>query len=77
MCTIHIGIRHDDDLIISESFEIKIIFDSGTYSRDQCLHFIIGHNLLHNSLFGVQDLTSQWEDGLEVAIASLFCATSR
>ena len=58
MRTIHIRIRHDNNLFIPKSFNIKAILDSASDSSNKRFNFIIRHHLLENSLLCIQNFTS-------------------
>ena len=77
MGTINIGIGHDDDFFISESLNIKAILDSATNRGNEGFYFIICHHFLDYRLFGIQDFTSEWKNGLEFAITTGFRTSSR
>ena len=77
MGTINVGIGHDDDFLISEPFNIKAILDSATNRGNECFYFVICHHLLDYCLFGIQDFTSEWKNGLEFAITTGFRTSSR
>lgn len=77
MGTINVGIGHDDDFFISESLNIKAILNSAANCSNECFYFIICHHLLDYCLFGIQDFTSEWKNGLEFAITAGFRTSSR
>ena len=64
MGTIHIGIRHDNNLMITQLGDIKIFMDTCTKSRDHGFNLIIDKNLIQTCFFDIQNLTSQRQNGL-------------
>ena len=64
MCTVHVGIGHDDDLVITQFGNIKIFMDSCTKCSDHRLDLGIAVDLIQSCLLYVQDLTTQWKDCL-------------
>lgn len=77
MRTINIGIGHDDNFLISQSFNIKAILDSAANRSNKGFYFVICHHFLDHSLFGIQDFTSKWQDRLKLTIATGFRTSSR
>ena len=53
MCTIHIRIGHDDNLVIAKLTDIKIIMNAGTKCSDHSLDFCVGIYFIHSCLFYV------------------------
>ena len=76
MCTIHIGIGHNDDLVIPQFADIKVFMDTGTESRDHRLDFFIRIDLIQSCLFHIQDLTAQRQDSLGRTASCGFCASA-
>src|SRR5262245_17999296 len=70
--TIHVGIRHQDDLVVSELPDLELL---GAYARaergDQQANFLVREHLVVTRLLGVDDLSAQRQDRLRLAISSL------
>ena len=68
MRTVHIGIRHDDDLVIAQPGNIKIIAVTLGKSAAECvdhgLDLCICQNLIDAGFLHVQDLTADRQDRL-------------
>jgi hypothetical protein len=77
MRTIDIGIRHDDDTVITSFCEIKCITDTTANSRDEVFDLFVQEYLINTSLFSIEDFTSKWEDSLDITISTLFRRTTR
>ena len=82
MGTIHIGIRHDDDLVIAQLGNIKIIAvalgKTATEGIDHGLDLSIGQDFIDAGFLYVQDLTADRKDGLIHTVSrSLGTATRR
>ena len=73
MGSVHVGIRHDDDLIVAELCDIKIIAVSlgktAAEGIDHGLDLGIGKDLVNAGLFHVQDLAADGQDGLKHTVA--------
>ena len=52
-------IGHDDDLVITQLGNIKILMDSGSEGSDHCLDLFVSVNLIQTCLLNIQDLTTQ------------------
>src|SRR5690606_26226445 len=77
MRTVHISIRHDQPSMVSLFGKIKcftVFFSSYRYGecRIDILDFLIIINLMDHGFLYVQDLTTQWQDRLEMSVTALF-----
>ncbi len=72
VAAVHVGIGHDDDTSVAQTFEIEVIADTGSQRGDERLDFVVAENFIEAGAFGVEDLTAQRQDRLEVTVASLF-----
>ena len=81
MGTIHIGIGHDNDLVITELRNIEIISVAlgKTTSKgiDHGLDLSIGEHLVNTCLLYIQDLTSDRQDCLISSVTGCFCTATR
>ena len=64
MSAVHVGIRHDDDLVISKLRDIKIIMDPLSKRSDHRLDLRIGVDLVEAGFLYIQDLSSKRKDCL-------------
>jgi len=68
MCAIHIGIRHDNDLVIAQLTNIEIVAialgKSAAESVDHGLDFGVGQYFVNAGFLYVQDFTADRKDGL-------------
>ena len=81
MATIHIGIGHDDQLMIPKLAIFKCFWifrcsNCYTQSRIHIPDLFIFIDLMLHCFFHVQDLTSQWKNSLETSVAALFGSTT-
>ncbi len=54
MAAVDIGIGHDDDLVVTEFFEIKLVSDACAESCNDGLELIVSVDLIGSRLFDVQ-----------------------
>jgi hypothetical protein len=73
MCTIDIGIRHDDDAVITSLREIKCITNTTANRCNEVFDLFVQKYLINTSLLGIEDFTSKWEDSLDITVTTLFC----
>ena len=68
MRTVHIGIRHDDNLVIAKLCDIKVIAiafrESAAEGIYHGLDLGVGQNLINRSLLHIQNLAANGHDGL-------------
>ena len=80
--TIDVGVGHDDYLVITQFFDVCLLitltFNAEAHSDtlDDVHHRLALEYLVPHHLFHVEDLSSQRQDGLCVAVATLFCRTT-
>ena len=81
MCTIHIGIGHNNNLVIAKFRNIKVIsiaFGETTSERvNHRLNLSIGKNFINTCLFNVQNLTANREDCLIHTVTGRLRRTTR
>ena len=81
MCTIDIGIGHDDYFMVTnlaqvERFRVIFCSKSDTESGEDITYFLgLEHFVLH-SFLDIQDLTAQWKNSLVNAVTSCFSRTA-
>ena len=72
MRPVHVGVGHDDNLVVAQTGEIHIVLtDPGSHGRDQGLDLLVLEHLIEACLLDVQDLAAQGQDGLKFGIAAL------
>ena len=71
MGAVHIGIGHDDDLVIAQLVLVKLLADARAQRDDDRLELVVAIDLVYPCLLHVQHLAPQGEDGLEPAVAPL------
>ena len=82
MRTIDVGIGHDDNLIVAQLVDVGILrvftvnAEAHTDTLDDVHHRLCLEHKVPLNLFHVQDLTTQGQDGLEVAVAALLGRTT-
>ena len=64
MRPVHIGIRHNNDLVVPQLADIKIIMNPRAESRDHGFDLSIGINFIQSRLFHIQDFTAKRQNSL-------------
>ncbi len=73
---VDVGVRHDDDLVIAQLRDVEVVANAGAESADDVRHLFGRQHLVDARTLDVQDLTSDREHGLILALASLLCRTA-
>src|SRR5215216_2910104 len=68
---VHVGVGHDDDLVIARLRDVELLADPGADRRDQRLDLLVRQHLVDAVLLDVDDLAAQRQDRLGVAVAAL------
>ena len=76
MLTVHIGICHENDLVVASLLQVEIVADTGAEGRNHSLNLSIGKRSIEAGTLHVEDLTAQRQNGLAVWIAPLHCRTA-
>ena len=76
MSAVHIGIGHQDDLVVTELGNIKIFVDTRTKGGDHSFDLGIGINLVKTRLLHIQDLTSKRQNGLGRTGSGCLCGSA-
>ena len=80
MRTVHIGIGHNDNLVVAKLADIKVVAVSlrKTASKgiDHGLDLGIGKDFVNAGFFYIQNLASNRQDGLEMAVSGGFGRTA-
>src|SRR5215213_7301750 len=75
MASIHVGVGHDNYLVVADLIQVEALPHPGAYGGDHGLYLDVGEDLVHVGLLDVQDLAPQWQNGLEVPLPTLFCTS--
>ena len=73
MCTVDVGISHDNDLVVTQLGNIKIFVNARSKSSDHRLDFCIAVNTFKTRLLHVQDLSAQRKNRLRRTASRCFC----
>ena len=76
MCTIDIGIGHDNDLVITKLFNIEILTNTGTKCSNHGFNLCIFQNPVDSCFLYIQNLTTQWKDCLCCTGSGSLCRTT-
>ena len=76
MRAVLIGVGQNDDLVILQRADIKILVNVGAQRRNNGAEFLIGQHLIQALLFGVEGLAAQRQDGLKMPVAPLLGAAA-
>ena len=71
MRAVHIGIGHDDDLMIAELIDVELIADARAERNDQRIELVVAVDLIDARLLNVEHLAPHGENGLEAGVAPL------
>ena len=71
MRALHIGVRHDDDLVVAQFRQIELIANAGAERGDKRADLCAREHLVDARPLHVQDLAAQRQSGLETSLARL------
>ena len=71
MLTVHIGISHENDLVVAGLLQVEIVANTGAEGRNHSLNLSIGKRSVKASTLHVEDLTAQRQNSLAVWITPL------
>ncbi len=72
MCAVHVGIRHDDDLMVAKLVQIDgFVSKSNTDGRNQGLNLFVFQDLIISYTEHIQDLSFKWQNRLKVPVSTL------
>ena len=63
------GHAHDDDVVIAQLADIKLLTDTGAEGGDEVADLLRSEDLVLAGLFDIEDLAAQGQNGLEAAVA--------
>ena len=61
---VHIGIRHDNDLVVTQLRDVKILVDAGAEGRDHGLDFLVLVDAFLSRLLDVQNFAAERQNRL-------------
>ena len=76
MGAVHVGIRHNNNLMITQLTNIKIFMNPGSESRNHGFDLRICIDLIQPCLFHIQNLSAKRKDCLGCAVAGRFGGTA-
>ena len=71
MGAVHIGVRHDDDLVVAQLGLVKILPQAGAQGGDHRLELVVAVDLVRPGLLHVEHLAPERQDGLETGVPPL------
>ena len=71
-----VGVGEENDLVVAQMVERTILADGAAEGVCDIAKLSVLVNLVRARRFGVEDFAAQGEDGLNAAIASLFCRSA-
>ena len=77
MRAVDIGIGHDNDFVVAELADIKVIMHAAAESRDHRADFFIGVNSFFSCLFDIENLAAQRKNRLRCTASRGFRGASR
>src|SRR5687767_473377 len=73
---VHVGVRHDDDLVVPRLVELELLLDARAERGDDRPDLLVREDLVDARLLDVDDLAAQRKDRLELALAPLLRRTA-
>ena len=64
MCAVHIGICHDNDLVVPKLADVKVLMNPGAEGGDHGAYLRIAVNPVKPRFFYVEDFSAQGKDRL-------------
>ena len=73
VASVHVGIRHEDDLVVAQLRDVKVIAvalgEAAAEGVDHGLDLRVGQDLVHGGFLHVEDLSADRQDRLELAVS--------
>src|SRR3989338_8542981 len=69
--TVNVGVGHDNNAVVSQFGQVKLLADVGAQRDDQRLELVVGQHLVEPGLFDVQNFSAQRQDRLKLAVTAL------
>ena len=75
---VHVGVRHQDHLVVAELADVELLrADARSQRRDEEPDFLMGEDLVVARLLGVDDLAAQRQHRLRLPVAALLGGAAR
>src|ERR671911_1783171 len=73
---VHVGIRHQNDLVVPHILEVEVVLHPGSYRRDHFPDLLVAEDAVDAGALDVEDLAPQRENRLKGAAPSLLGAAA-
>ena len=73
---VHVGVGHQDDLVVPRVLQLEILLHAGADGGDHRPDLLVAEDLVDPGPLDVQDLAAERQDGLERAVAALLGAAA-
>jgi hypothetical protein len=64
MRTVHVRVGHNDDFMVTQLADVKVLVDTRTERRNHRRNRIVGQDFIKPGLFDVHDFAAQRQNGL-------------
>ena len=71
MGTVHVGIGHDDDLVVAQLVNIELLAYAGAQAHHQGIELVVAVDLVRPGLLHVEHLAPHGQNGLEPAVPAV------
>src|ERR671933_632739 len=71
VCADHVGVRHQDHLVVASALEVELVADAGADRGDERLDLLVAQHLVDARALDVEDLAAQRQHRLRVPVAPL------
>ena len=76
MGSVHVGVRHDDDLVVPQLCRVEVVPHPGAEGLDHGADLLVGQHLVEARFLDVEDLAPERKDRLERPVPALLGAAS-
>ena len=78
MRAVHVGVGHDDDLMVARLFEVEVVeADAGSDGGDHGADFVVGEHFVEPRLLDIDHFSLHGKNGLVLALAPLLGGAAR
>ena len=70
---INVGVAHNHDATVAQFCLVEMFADADAHGCNNVFDLLVFEHLVKAGTLDIEDLTAQGQDGLEVAVAALFC----
>ena len=74
---VHVGVRHQDHLVVAQLLDVEVVVDAGAQRGDQRLYLVVLEDLVDPGLLDVEDLAADRKDRLSLRVAALLGRATR